>query len=195
MKKLIVFISALLIYSTAFHINGMSQWVVQSNPLGSGDEALVGKIQFVSSNEGWISAGNGSLLHTLNGGSNWNIVTPETIDSLFSWSDPALSLSFINPSTGWIIRTKGSFSNWQGARVYKTINGGVNWNKLTIPNYDAGIYIQFVDANNGWIMIFNTNFTSGGLFRTSNGGTNWSMVIPPVSGFPFFINNNNTNKQ
>ena len=191
MKKIIVVLFAFLFCSLTFNTeNCMSQWVLQTNPLGTGDSAMVGKIQFVSPTEGWISAGNGKLLHTTNGGTNWTIVSPEPVDTLWSWSDPALSLCFINPTTGWIIRTKGSFSNMQGAVVYKTINGGNNWNKLTIPYADAGMYIQFVDANNGWIMIYNSNLTGGGIFRTTNGGINWNSITIPVGGFPFFINSN-----
>jgi len=188
MKKLIFFIQVFLLLGTT--IWAQSSWVPQTNPLGTGESAMVGKIQFVSAAEGWITTGSGKLLHTINSGNNWTIVTPEPVDTLITWSDPALSLCFINPSTGWMIGTKGSTSQWNGAVVYKTTNGGINWNKLTIPAYDAGIYIQFVDVNNGWIMLFNTNFTGVGVHRTTNGGTNWNAITAPASGLPFFIDNN-----
>jgi photosystem II stability/assembly factor-like uncharacterized protein len=184
MKKLFVILIMFLA------INSNAQWVQQTNPLGTGGPASVGKIQFVSATEGWISAGNGKLLHTINSGNNWTIVTPEPIDTLVSFSEPALSLCFISPSTGWIISTKGSFSNMQGAVVYRTTNGGNNWNKLTVPIYNAGVYIQFVDVNNGWILVFNTNFNGGAIFRTTNGGINWNNITPPAGGIPFFINSN-----
>ncbi len=187
-KHLLLCIVTCLLITNA---NSQSGWNLQTNPLGSGDTAMVGKIQYVSPLEGWISAGNGKLLHTTNGGTNWTVVSPEPTDTLFSWSDPAMSISFINPSTGWIIRTKGSYDQWKGAVVYKTTNGGANWSKVTIPSYDAGMYIQFVDANNGWILVFNTGFTGVGYFRTTNGGNNWNPIYPPVIGFPFFINANN----
>ena len=182
MKKLIY---TLAILALAVSLN--AQWVQQTNPLSN---VLVGKIQFVSATEGWISLGNGKLLHTINGGNNWLVVTPEPVDSLFGWSDPALNMSFINANTGWIIRTKGSQTVWNGAVVYKTTNGGVSWTKVTIPVADAGMYIQFTDANNGWILIFNANLIGGGMFRTTNGGVNWNAIYPPVGGFPFFINSN-----
>lgn len=178
-------ILALVFSGTAFSQSG---WYNQVNPLGSGQQAMTGKIQFVSATEGWISLGNGKLLHTTNSGANWVVVTPEPVDTLFSWSDPAQSISFINLSTGWMLGNKGSFSQWNGAVVYKTTNGGSSWTKLTIPAYDAGIYIQFVDASNGWILLFNTNYTGGGIFRTTNGGLNWNALNPPVGGFPYFIN-------
>ena len=184
MKKFIYLLIFLAIAGIA-----NAQWVLQNNPYHLGG-SILGKIQYVSANEGWVSVGDGKLLHTTNGGANWLIVSPEPVDTLFSWSDPALSISFINPSTGWIIRTKMSGGNYNGARVYKTTNSGVSWSKLTIPSYDAGIYIQFVDANNGWILVFNSGYTGGGIFRTTNGGLNWNMITPPVGGFPFFINAN-----
>ena len=121
MKKLIFFVQG--IFVTWNNYLGQSSWVPQTNPLGMGESAMVGKIQFVSAAEGWITTGSGKLLHTINSGNNWTIVTPEPVDTLITWSDPALSLCFINPSTGWMIGTKGSTSQWNGAVVYKTTNG------------------------------------------------------------------------
>jgi len=165
-------------------------WFPQSNPMGSGQPAMVGKIQFLSTTEGWISAGNGKLLHTVNGGNNWTIISLESSDTLMSWSDPAVNMSWINNLTGFIITTKVSGETWKGARVYKTTNAGNNWSRLPIPVYDAGIYLQFVDVNNGWILLFNTGFFGGGIFKTTNGGTNWFQINSGVGGFPYFINSN-----
>ena len=188
MKKLFIIFTPLVIVLTTNLLLAQSGWTLQTNPLGTGVDATLGKIQFVSENEGWISAGDGKLLHTTNGGNIWTIVSPVPIDTLFTWSDPALDMCFINPSTGWVLRTKGTDTNWQGAVVYKTIDGGVTWNELTIPNYDTGIYIQFVDENNGWIMVFNTNYTGGGVFRTTDGGNSWNLINLPADGFPYFKN-------
>ena len=186
MKKSFLIIVFSVLFSGA--ISAQSSWILQPSPLGN---QVLGKIQFVSASEGWISVGNGKLLHTVNSGNNWTVVSPEPIDSLFSWSDPAQSMSFINPSTGWIVRTKGNFNQWNGAVAYKTTNGGNSWTKLTIPIHDAGMYIQFVDANTGWMLLFNTNFTGGGIYKSTNGGTNWNALNPPGGGIPFFVNNSN----
>ncbi|MBS4035826.1 MAG: T9SS type A sorting domain-containing protein [Ignavibacterium sp.] len=194
MKKVTLPVAMLVIGLTSNLLNAQSGWTLQTNPLGAGDSAMIGKVQFVSANEGWISAGNGKLLHTTNGGINWLIVNPEPIDTLFSWSDPAVGMSFINPSTGWIIRTKGSFSQWNGAVVYKTTNGGADWSKQTLTDWKMGLSVQFIDANNGWITVWNvsgTNITGGALLRTTNGGTNWNLAYnfgPGKVGIPFFVN-------
>jgi photosystem II stability/assembly factor-like uncharacterized protein len=184
MKTLFCLFTMLCTLSTA-SMNAQS-WQLQTNPLGTGESAMIGKIQFVSQSEGWISAGNGKLLHTTNGGSTWTIVTPEPVDTTFGWSDPAFNLCFINPSIGWIMRTKGSLSHWQGAAAYKTTNGGAIWNKMTIPQYDAGFLIQFVDESHGWIMAFDSNFVRGGIYRTTDGGTQWNLINFAANGFPYF---------
>ena len=183
MKKSFFIILFSLLLSGAVY--SQSSWVQQTSPLGNLE---LGKIQFVSASEGWISAGNGKLLHTTNSGNNWTVVSPEPVDTLFSWSDPAQNLSFINPSTGWIVSTKGNFNQWNGAVAYKTTNGGNSWTKLNIPTHDAGMYIQFVDANTGWTLLFNTNFTGGGIYKTTNGGSNWNALNPPIGGIPYFFN-------
>lgn len=69
MRKCLLFI---LVMSIGFLINitfAQSGWTEQINPLGfsSGE---IGKVQFVSPTEGWISVGNGDLLHTNNAGAN-----------------------------------------------------------------------------------------------------------------------------
>jgi photosystem II stability/assembly factor-like uncharacterized protein len=184
MKRLIYI---LFFFVISNFLNAQSSWVSQTNPFGS---ANLGKIQFVSATEGWISAGNGKLLHTTNGGNNWLAVNPEPVDTIFSWSDPAVSMSFVNALTGYVIRTKGNMSQWNGAVVYKTSNGGINWNKLIIPDYDAGMMIQFTDENNGWILEFDADYTGGGIFKTTNGGISWNGIYPPVGGFLFFANSN-----
>lgn len=188
MRKLIYIISIILLSS--FSVYAQGGWYPQTNPMGTGEQAMVGKIQFVSETEGWIATGNGKLLHTLNRGNTWTLVTPEASDSLMNFSDPAINMCFVNAQTGFMLSIKVEGEIWRGARLYKTTSGGTNWSRLTIPSYDGGIYMQFVDANNGWILLFNSGFNNGGIFRTTNGGTNWSQIIIPIGGFPYFINSN-----
>ncbi len=64
---------------------GQSGWVEQTNPLGYGDTAMIGKVQFVSPVEGWISCGNGGLLHTTNSGVTWDFVNPFPNDTVSTY--------------------------------------------------------------------------------------------------------------
>ena len=96
MKKLLL-VSVILIMGLWSHsLNAQSGWVEQFNPLGFGDSAILGKVQFVSPTEGWISGGRGDLLHTTNAGANWTVVTPFPNDTVWCSSDPSVSMSWVN---------------------------------------------------------------------------------------------------
>src|SRR5659263_12287 len=116
----------ILMAIVALTMTANAQWALQTNPLGSGHAAMVGKIQFVSATEGWIACGsNGSLLHTTNAGANWNIVTPFPSDVVGSMSDPATTMSWTNSTHGWalktyIVGTGNITSSGNGAVLYNT---------------------------------------------------------------------------
>ena len=137
----------------AFSMTATAQWSLQSNPLSSGDTTMLGKIQFVSATEGWIASGNdGSLLHTVNGGTTWNIVTPFPSDAVGNMSDPALSMSWVNPTHGWALKTFGSMNNSNGVVLYNTVNGGTTWNRNVFPNSVTTISYTKADLQGTWRM-------------------------------------------
>ena len=71
--RVILILLSVSFLSLAF---AQSVWVEQTNPLGFGEEAMLGKVHFVSAAEGWIAVHDGRFLHTTNGGSNWEIIDP-----------------------------------------------------------------------------------------------------------------------
>jgi photosystem II stability/assembly factor-like uncharacterized protein len=170
-------------------------WVPQRSPLGT---TILGDIQFVSSTEGWIVAGNGKLLHTINSGTNWSIVSPAGTDTVSFNVDnlTALSpLSFVNATTGWVIGTLASSGASQGAALYKTTNGGTTWSRQLLSGWSAGFGIQFVDSNHGWAEVVNgsqTNFTFS-IVQTTDGGNRWTAVYSSNTTFciPSFVDANN----
>ena len=77
-----------------------------------------------------------------------------------STSESLTSIYFVNNDDGWIAGTHGT--------VFKTTNGGEEWQSLN-TNYNGTITkIFFIDENNGWA--FNTE---GTFLITSDGGLNW----------------------
>jgi photosystem II stability/assembly factor-like uncharacterized protein len=166
-------------------------WVSQTSPLGT---QSLGQIQFVSPTEGWIAAGNGQLLHTTNSAASWSAVTACGSDTVSVICDPSRSMSFINATNGWAIGTLGSLSGAKGAVLYHTTNSGASWSKQLPPSWSMGLFVQFVDANNGWAVVANgggsSNITSSAIIRTTNGGTNW-ISLPVSLGIPYFIDANN----
>jgi photosystem II stability/assembly factor-like uncharacterized protein len=177
MKNFILSIVAVVLGLFSITAFGQGSWNLQNNPVATTNN--LGKLQFVSATEGWISISNGFLLHTLNGGTTWTEMTkPFPSDVIGSMSDPGLNISFINPSTGWVLKTFGTFENPQGAVVYKTTNGGANWNRTVLSTTagDAGIQIQFIDANNGWLIYYNMNNGTPYFKKTTDGGATWTTT-------------------
>lgn len=128
-----------------------AQWSLQTNPLSGGDSAMLGKIQFVSDTEGWIACGsNGSLLHTTNSGSTWNIVTPFPNDAVGNMSDPGLSMSWANSTHGWAIKTFGGMNIPNGAVLYNTVDGGTIWNRKVFPNSVTTFTYSNSDLQGTW---------------------------------------------
>lgn len=174
MKTLVLLLVALSINLGMIN----AQWTTQVNPLGSGENAMIGKVQFVTATEGWIDAKDGNLLHTTNGGSNWDLVTPFPSDVVTSFADPAFGMHFVNASSGFVMKTKIVNMQPAGAMIYYTTNGGTTWSKSTISGNpgDVGAQSQFIDTQNGWATTFNILTGTGKLSKTTDGGVSWVAV-------------------
>jgi photosystem II stability/assembly factor-like uncharacterized protein len=155
-----------------------TDWKLQTNPAEATTE--VGKIQFVSATEGWISISPGGLLHTTDGGTTWDRKRLDPTDVICSLIDPAINMCFISPSIGWVIKTFGTdvFFDSHGAVIYKTTDGGLNWQKniLSQVEGDMGGQIQFIDANKGYCSIYNAISGLGKYYKTSDGGATWDPM-------------------
>ena len=197
MKHFLITLAALVFFGG--HANAIQGWSLQTNPLGpQGDPTpALGKVQFVSATEGWISSDDGSLLHTTNGGTQWTVVTPGGTDTVGFNDSNSNGVDFINSTTGWAIGTLGGFGNPHGAVLYNTTNSGGNWSRKLISSWTFGFGVQFVDANNGWATVFNGPFpsnVSAAIVHTTNGGTTWSTQYTAnqkVVFFTSFIDANN----
>ena len=177
-------------------IMGMSyaqtRWSLQNNPISPSNTNDLGKVQFVSSTEGWISAPNGILLHTSDAGMTWNEVIPFPNDTVSSMSDPAITMWWVNQTHGWKMNWLGTnFSDAHGAVIHRTTDGGVSWTKkiLSTTPGDIGFQLQFVDENNGWVLIYNFSTGNAQFLRTTDGGDNWNQFIG--AGIFYFVDVNN----
>lgn len=103
------------------------------------------------------------ILRSTNSGVSWSVVSP----SPTSVAD-FYSIDMIDDNTGYICGSKSA--------VYKTTNGGVNWDSLVIPNIPAGSIlseVDFINAQTGWIFSRYLTGYDSTIFKTTNGGTNW----------------------
>jgi hypothetical protein len=88
-------------------------------------------VQFIDNNQGWIAGFGGTILHSINGGINWEAQNSSTTMDLYE-------LSFINNMDGWAVGNNGT--------IIHTINGGV---PIELVSFSA-----IVDVNNvtlSWI--------------------------------------------
>ena len=67
-----------------------------------------------------------------------------------------------------------------GVRIHHTTNVG-----------DMGVQVQFIDVNNGWASVYNTQTKLIRAYTSTNGGNNWSVSSDQIDGFFSFIDVNN----
>src|SRR6266496_4344352 len=114
-----------------------------------------------------------SIWKTIDGGYNWTKLHDFTISAYYN------SLYFLNEQTGWVIRTGG---------LYKTINGGVDWQPISTPTFDLNTTrgVFFLNSNTGYI----SDELSVG--KTTDAGATWSkafMGVPTYHDIHFVTDN------
>ncbi|MFC1732467.1 YCF48-related protein [candidate division KSB1 bacterium] len=126
---------------------------------------------FIDSLNGWVAGkevdtgvfGNGVIVRTYNGGNTWNLIYNDTLPGIDVICFPDLD-------TGWVVAT---------GKVYKTIDGGINWEYKLGSNNIHFSSLYFSDPMNGWIVGSdgiipqpNTVF-----MHTHDGGVTWNSEI------------------
>ena len=164
--------------------DGGLSWIRQATPV---DTPEIVSVSFVDQNNGWISHGGPHgpsfqqiILHTSNGGTNWQVYGWDGYDG------GTARIFFKDLLHGWVAGGTEMNPSTRGY-VMTTSNGGTGW----YEGYHWGAYIPFtyplmtgvhfpVDAMNGW--------ACGRLYgaigpdyevrivRTSDGGINWDNI-------------------
>ncbi|MCD4697346.1 MAG: T9SS type A sorting domain-containing protein [Bacteroidales bacterium] len=150
MKKILVFTFLVLNSLNSISQNGW-EWL---NPKPTG---YLGRDLFFSDDQnGWAIGVEGKIIHTSDGGENWNLQNSGTNEQLNK-------VFFLNESGGWIVG--------QWGLVLKTQDGGNNWNHVNFSHFYPLVDVQFLDVNTGWILSLD-----GYLYKTINGGIDWVLL-------------------
>lgn len=150
----------ILIIVSLIEIYGQ-QWIWQ-NPLPSSNGLK--KITFLESGKGLAVGYRGTVLKTIDG-NNWQLnETSNLIDALSS-------VFFIDNFIGWA--TSAGEGNIESGKVFKSLDGGENWEYLTTRNNKL-LDIFFVDHNTGWLV------GNGIVLKSTDGGNSWiDQIINP----------------
>jgi photosystem II stability/assembly factor-like uncharacterized protein len=180
-------------------------------PLTPGQIINLSDLHMTDKTNGWAIEFNGHIVHSTDGGYTWQDVTPPVevnqsfsesgffaLDAQTAWATPG---EFVN----CYIR-KGGKASINNARVWRTNNGGQDWQvsqpipvsldptsaALPIQNYFP-IRMQFLDPQTGWLMIDggirtedNKLKTLGAiLLHTTDGGQHWVVINDHYHDFKF----------
>lgn len=115
-----------------------------------------------------------TIYHTLNGGATW-LNTPnanrvqynQMINNLIVFKDSANTQNSTN-------------------LLYKSTDGGANWNLLLTDNTPASAFMdrQFLNSNFGYVLVYQYNASDNipsKLYKTTDGGQNWVSFNLPVN--------------
>ena len=135
------------------------------------------------------------FLKTEDGGTSWISMNDSPFAS--SSGDSWRRIDFVNPQIGYF-----AFSVGSRYEIYKTTDGGANWNKTNFSISDkvdvnAGVHIiKFYNENIGLVYDINNNLGTDNnrvIYRTIDGGENWEVFSIASNGwgndFEFLPNN------
>ncbi|TND10196.1 MAG: hypothetical protein FD123_444 [Bacteroidetes bacterium] len=149
--------------------DGGLSWMVQVNPTA----IQINAVHFNGLNNGAI-AGSGEILHTLNGGANWNVDGTDVTNAIYE------DAFFANSGLGWVVGNN---------HVFKTGSGGTSWTDTTLNVFYMKC-VHFINPDTGWAGSLASS-GNGKLWRTMDGGTNWSLVSSTTTDDVWFTDFNN----
>jgi len=157
----------LLITATIFllPIKIFPQWYPQT----SGTTEDLNSIFFTDSLNGFAVGNDGTVIRTIDGGLTWNF---QILDSNYHLKD----VFFLDDQNGWICGH--STEPYQQGRVYRTSNGGGDWEEIAKMEFSD---IIFLDTLVGLA-------AGSSIFKTTDGAVSWEQQFGyyyPVFGFHF----------
>lgn len=157
MKKMFKIILILLtgIYSSA-NSQQPDNWM-WLNPKPQGN--TLNAMDFVNDNTGYVAGNYGTILKTINNGSEWTKVST-------GFSDQLLSIDFIDANTGY---TGGT-----DQLLKKTTDGGLSWTDIVLPSA-PNYYIYDIDCiNSNTVYVLGFFLFESRIWKTTDGGLSWT---------------------
>lgn len=160
---------------------------------------------FVDANHAWVTYYSPvpappepqyQIWFTTDGGQSWQSSQPLKMPETLDFFMPA-NLGFSDTSNGWLLAHLGAGMSHDYVALYKTADGGQNWQLMVDPSQSGVIQsslpmtcvkngVVFLDANTGWVT-GGCNGVLPGLFlyHTTDGGKTWlPAALPPPENAP-----------
>jgi photosystem II stability/assembly factor-like uncharacterized protein len=158
MNKIIPTFCLLIIFSAFAY--AQNYWERINSPTTQRLSSIV----FTDSLNGWVSSDSGMIIHTSDGGENWD--TQFSNDSL-----NIVNLFFLNSQRGWASALSNIYEPY-GTYILTTTNGGADWNKELLRVGEKFVNsFYFLDTSKGFAVGYPHCF-----LRTENGGATWTDV-------------------
>lgn len=127
-------------------------------------------LRMIDERNGW-GITDTQVVRTDDGGVTWYDVSPSGVSPL----GYAATIDFLDSTQGWVLIADSS-DPFKGT-MYRTTDGGATWTTISVPF--GGGDIQFLDADNGWVMAsLGAGAGSMGVavFQTTDGGATWTQT-------------------
>ncbi|MDP2301352.1 MAG: YCF48-related protein [Ignavibacteria bacterium] len=98
------------------------------------------------------------------GGTTWSIIPFSTTSTAVFWS-----IEMIDNNLGFVSGTNSA--------IYKTTNGGLNWDSVATTGLPTGATfrkIDFINANVGWVFASAPSTLTNFIYKTTDGGVTWT---------------------
>ena len=155
MKKLVFAFFLLSFTVVAF---GQMEWEIRS-PYPTTNQ-LKGDF-FLSDQTGWVVGFNGTILHTTDGGTHWDLQHSNNTESMWN-------IFFVDEHEGWAV-------GWSD--IYHTTDAGQHWEKQVKPGWPGDMTdVYFINHDTGWIV-----GTYKIVFKTTDGGEHWNRIMSNIN--------------
>ncbi len=147
---------------TAFHTTDAGQsWIWDSTYFSSYGAIIA--LDFAG-NEGFAAGQNSTILHTINGGAKWDLVS----GPVFGFGNNYFGIAPVTGST-WLIA--GGRSATPSGVIIRTTNSGASWDTVLRTSGRAVTAISYVGENVGYA-------AGDSIYRTADGGMTWKGMSP-----------------
>ena len=146
-------LSSFFLFFICFNLSAQGNWEVLT-PTPTHKDLF--DTHFVTQNKGW-AIGGGTILHTVDGGENWETQYENDEDEI-GLND----MFFISENEGWAVGSEF---------ILHTEDGGNSWEVKTVTYWINLRSVHFINHDIGWIV-----GSYNRIYKTINGGENWMLV-------------------